>query len=171
MRAAGLDRLRSLKRVHLAETTTAAAYGTILLLVALLVIDEGDVASGSGFALVVEIGLATYVAHVFAHVVGAQLLQVGPRHSGLLRAGLIYSSPILLVTVLPAVALGLGGTEALSNSAALWTAITIALVELLAVGTLAGLLVEPRPKRPWLYTLATAGVGVIVVAIKSVITH
>jgi hypothetical protein len=52
---------------------SAACYGTVLVLASLALIDADDVASGIGWELVTGVGVATWVAHLYAEVIGDHL--------------------------------------------------------------------------------------------------
>ncbi len=67
------ERLQSWPRERIAELLSAACYGTVLVLVALPLIDTDEVSSGLGWELVTGVGVATWVAHLYAEVVGDHL--------------------------------------------------------------------------------------------------
>ena len=64
------DRLKNWPLERVAERLSAACYGTVLVLAALPLIDAEEVSSGLGWELVTGVGVATWVAHLFAEVVG-----------------------------------------------------------------------------------------------------
>ena len=76
------DRLGGWPRERLAERLSAACYGTVLVLAALPLIDADEVSSGLGWELVTGVGVATWVAHLYAEVVGDHL-----RHGSGARPG------------------------------------------------------------------------------------
>jgi hypothetical protein len=158
-------------RERLAERVTAAAYGTILVLASLALLDDENVSSGLGWELVTGVGLATWIAHLYAEVVGDHL-----RH-GLrldwpeLRRGMVDGLPILLAAVAPAIVLGLGRLDVLDPGAALWISVAVGFVQLVGVGVLVGVVVSSSRVPPWRYAAVTALVGLVVVAVKLGLSH
>jgi hypothetical protein len=159
------------RRERLAERVSAASYGTVLVLAALTLIDRDDVADGLGWELVTGVGLATWMAHLYAEVVGDHL-----RHTAALarkeatramRDGL----PILLATVLPAVTLLLGRLDVLAARTALWTSIGVAILQLVGVGAFVGFVISHRGPTAWLYAATTATVGLLVVILELTLGH
>ena len=65
---------------RVAELVGAAAYGSILLLSGLVLLEATDVGIGHGLEVVLGIGVATWIAHLFA-----ELLAEHARHDRLLR--------------------------------------------------------------------------------------
>jgi hypothetical protein len=61
---------QSMPRERLAEVVSAAGYGSVLVLAALSVIGVSEVALGHGAELVAGVGVATWLAHVFAEILG-----------------------------------------------------------------------------------------------------
>ena len=158
-------------RERLAERLTAASYGTILVLAALPLIHPDDVSSGLGWELVTGIGVATWVAHLYAEMVGDHV-----RHSSMLdrreiTIAMTDGLPILLAAVPPAVMLLLGRLEVLDERAALWLAVAVAFVQLVAVGVFVGSAVASRGARAWSFAAVTVAIGVVIVGIKLAIGH
>ena len=60
-------------RERLAELVSAASYGTVLVLAALSVISVSEVAHGHGAELVAGVGVATWLAHLFAEILGGHV--------------------------------------------------------------------------------------------------
>jgi hypothetical protein len=151
---------------------SAAAYGTVLTLAALPLIEPEDVADGVGWELAVGVGGATWLAHLFAEVIGDHLRHSAAAHerSEIARA-MVDGLPILAASVLPAVALLLGRLDVLGGRAALWAALAIAVVQLVGLGAYVGSVAEPDRSARWAYAGATAVFGLAVVAVKVVLGH
>jgi hypothetical protein len=79
--------------------------------------------------------------------------------------------PILVTAVAPAVALGLGRINVIGNTVALWIAVVVAILQLVAIGGFVGWAVTPRPARWWAYGTAAAAIGVVVVVLKLSLSH
>jgi hypothetical protein len=156
---------------RLAERVSAAAYGTVLVLPPLVLIDAAQVASGLGWELVTGVGIATWLAHLYAEVMGDHLRYSAPLDRSELRRAAIDGLPILLASVPPAVILLLGRLDVLDAGTALWVAIAVALLQLVGVGAVAGAAVSGRRGVAWRYAVAAAGVGIIVVSLKLVLRH
>jgi hypothetical protein len=165
------ERLQSWSRERRAERATAACYGTVLVLAALVVIDADEVASGLGWELVTGVGLATLVAHLYAEVVGDHLRHAAALGRREVKRAMADGSPILLATVLPALILLLGRIGVLTTRSALWLSVAVAVLQLVGVGSIVGLAVSPRGSHVWVYAAVTAGFGVIIVLLKLVLGH
>ena len=158
-------------RERLAERVTAAAYGTVLVLSAVALLDADNVSSGLGWELITGVGLATWIAHLYAEAVGDHV-----RH-GLrldwpeLRRGMVDGVPILLTAVPPAVVLALGRLDVLDPEVALWVAVAVGFVQLVGLGAIVGFVVSPGHISPWRYAAVTAAIGVVVVSLKLALTH
>jgi hypothetical protein len=152
---------------------SAAAYGTVLTLSALPLVDPNDVVDGAGWELVVGVGGATWLAHLFAEVVGDHLRHSAAAHerSEIARA-MVDGLPILAAVLLPATALLLGRLDALSGEAALWLAVALAVVQLVGLGAFVGTAVaSERRSATWVYAGVTAAFGLAVVVIKLALGH
>jgi hypothetical protein len=158
-------------RERVAERLSAASYGTVLVLAALALIDADDVSSGLGWELVTGVGVATWVAHLFAEVVGDHVR----RGSALDRDELVRAAadgfPIPLAAVAPAVMLLCGRLEVLAERTALWAAVAVAFVQLAGVGALVGSVVSSRRAVTWSYMAATVVIGLGVVTVKLLLGH
>jgi hypothetical protein len=166
-----VDLLRGWPLERRAERLSAACYGTVLVLAALPLIDADEISSGLGWELVTGVGVATWLAHLFAEVVGDHL-----RHrSRLDRVELVRAMgdglPILLAAVLPAVVLFLGRLDVLEPRVALWLAVAAAIGQLVGLGAFVGASVSTRGSDTWAYAVGTAVIGLAVVAIKLVLGH
>jgi hypothetical protein len=166
-----LTRIQSWPRQRLAERVTAACYGTVLVLAALAVIESDDVASGLGWELVTGVGVATWVAHLHAEVVGDHLRHTAVLDRKEITRAMADGFPILLATVLPAVMLLLGRLDVLDHRVAVWASVAVAVLQLAGVGCFVGFAVSAHSSRAWLFTAVTAAFGVTVVALKVVLSH
>jgi hypothetical protein len=165
-------RLEHQPRERLAERFTAAAYGTVLVLAALPLIDADEVSSGLGWELVTGVGVATWVAHLYAEAVGDHLRRGAALDREEITRAMVDGLPILLAAVPPAAVLLLGRFGALDERNALWLAVAIAIVQLVGVGVVVGSLVSTRRGRGvWTYAVATAAIGLVVVVLKLVLGH
>jgi len=163
--------LRRMPRERAADLVTAAAYGTVLVLGALAFVAPSDVADGHGLELVAGVGVATWVAHVFADLVGEHVRHSERLTADELRWSLVSGTPILVATVLPAVALGLGRLEAISDDLAIWLATTIAVFQMVGVGATVGVLRERGRRSVWWFVVATGVFGIAVTAVKVQLGH
>ena len=80
-------------------------------------------------------------------------------------------TPILVATVLPGVALGLGRLAAIGDDVAIWIATTIALCQMVGVGATVGMLREGGRRSVWWFVLATGAFGLAVTAVKVQLGH
>jgi hypothetical protein len=163
-------RLKRWPRDRLAERLSAASYGTILVLAALALIDADDVSSGLGWELVTGVGAATWIAHLYAELVGDQL-----RHGSALDRNEIVRAaadgfPILLAAIAPAVMLFLGRLEVLDEGVALGAALVIAMIQLVGIGAYVGS-AHIHGMNAWIFAVATAALGIGVVTLKLVLGH
>ncbi len=161
---------REERRERLAERVSAASYGTVLIIASLLVVESDDVASGLGWELVVGVGVATWVAHFYAEVLGNQVRNVDALEPQELRKAMADGLPIPLAAVLPSVILVLGRLDVLAPRQALWVAVTCALIQLVAVGAYAGTFSDQRSSS-WRYAAMAAAFGVAVVLIMVALGH
>jgi hypothetical protein len=166
------ERLQSWPRERSAERLSAACYGTVLVLVALPLIDADEVSSGLGWELVTGVGVATWVAHLYAEVVGDHLRHGPPLGRTEITRAMVDGLPILLAAVVPAVMLGLGRIDLVEPRVALWAAVVVAIVQLVGVGAFVGASVSPRRRAfVWSYAGATAAVGIVVATVKLALGH
>jgi len=158
-------------RERLAERISAASYGTVLVLAALTLIDLDDVADGLGWELVTGVGVATWMAHLYAEVVGDHVRHTAAVARKEATRAMGDGLPILLATVLPAVMLLLGRLDVLAARVALWASIGLAILQLVSVGGFVGFVVSHRGPTAWLYAATTAALGLVVVTVKLVLGH
>jgi len=164
-------RLDGIPPERLAELVGAASYGTVLVLAALSVIGVSDVALGHGAELVAGVGGATWLAHLFAELLGRHVRHVEPLRAGEVVRAMADGSPILVSTVLPAFVLLLGRLDVVGDAAARLVAILVAVAQLLAIGALVGRRAAAPPTARWVFAAATAAVGLSVVAVTVLLGH
>jgi hypothetical protein len=162
--------MKGLPRERQAQLVSAATYGSVLVLAALGVIGVSEVAEGHGSELVAGVGLATWLAHLFAEVLGDHVARDQPLDRGELRRSAVDGSPILVAPVLPSLALLLGRLDVLALDVARWAAIAVALLQLVAIGTYVGR-VGPSRGADWAFAAATGATGVVVVVLVVVLGH
>ena len=165
------ERLRDWPLERLAERLSAACYGTVLVLAALPLIDADEVTSGLGWELVTGVGVATWLAHLFAEVVGDHVRHRSSPGRAEIVGAMADGLPILLAAVLPAAVLLLGRLDVLEPRAALWGAVVVAIGQLVGVGAFVGAAVSTRGAWVGGYALGTAVIGVAVVSIKLILGH
>jgi hypothetical protein len=158
-------------RDRLARRVSAASYGTVLVLAALASIGLDDVQAGAAWALVIGAGAATWLAHVYAEVVGDHVRSSAGVSRHEIGRAVADGCPIVLATVPPAVVLGLGRLGFLHAIAAVWAAAVIAALQLVGVGIYAGGTGSRRRGSRWVYASETALVGVAIVTVKLFIAH
>ncbi len=165
------SRLADLPRDRLAEQVSAASYGTILVLAALPLISAVEVASGWGWELVTGVGLATWVAHLYAEVVGDRMRTDAAPDRMELRRAMLDGLPILLAALPPAAILLVGRLGVLDPRLAVWLAVAVAILQLVGLGAFVGWAVSPRGPGAWWYAGVTAAIGLAVVTLKLRLGH
>lgn len=161
----------SQEREHLAERVNAASYGTVLIIASLLVVQPDDVASGWGWELVTGVGLATWAAHIYAEVLGNHVRKSDAHRAHEVRRAMGDGLPILLAAFVPAVALLLGRLGVVAPRQALWIAVIVALLQLVALGAFVGAVVPDDSASQWRYSAVTAVFGVVVVLVLVALGH
>lgn len=156
---------------RLGERVSAACYGTVLVLSALALVDADNVSSGVGWELVTTVGVATWLAHLYAEAVGDHLRHRAAQGGRELRRAMVDGVPILLATVPPALMLFLGRLDVLDPRAALWASVVVAVLQLAGVGAFVGWKLSSHGSRAWTYAAATAAVGLAVVTLKATLGH
>jgi hypothetical protein len=156
---------------RLAELVSAASYGSVLVLAALSVIGVSDVALGHGAELVAGVGLATWIAHLFAELLGGHVHRRSPLRRSDVTHAAVDGSPILGATVLPATVLLFGRVDLVSDTAARVTAILVAVLQLLAIGAFVARVAPARAATIWTFAMTTAGIGIVVVALTVLLGH
>jgi hypothetical protein len=158
-------------REALAELISAASYGTVLVLAALGTISLTQVDLGHGAELIAGVGLATWIAHLFAELLAGHARHHEPLQPAQVRSALRDGSPILLAPVLPAIALMLGRFDIVGDDAARVVAILVATLQLVAIGILVGQISPGRRASVWIYAAATSALGVLVCVLTVVLGH
>jgi hypothetical protein len=157
-------------RERASELVSAASYGSVLVLAAIPLIHVVDVASGWGWELVTGVGVATWVAHLFAEVLGEQVRHgTSDLDAGRIRQSMVDGLPIPLAALFPAVVLGLGGLDVLDEEVALWLAFGVALVQLIGVGAFVGR--SGSGRRTAAFAVGTAIVGGVIGVVKLLLSH
>jgi hypothetical protein len=149
------------QRDRVAERVSAASYGTVLIMTTLLLVEAEDVASGLGWELIVGVGAATWLAHLYAEVLGNHVRSIEALQPHELRRAMADGLPILIASVLPAMALVLGRLDVVAPRQALWIAVILALLQLVAVGAVVGI-VSQGPTNSWRYAVIAGVFGVAV---------
>jgi hypothetical protein len=166
-----VERIGRWPRERLAERLSAACYGTVLVMVALAAIDEAEVSSGLGWELVTGVGVATWIAHLFAEVVGDRVRLGSALDRSELTTAMTDGLPIPLAAVPPAVVLLLGRLEILDERTAVWLSVAVAFVQLVGVGAVVGSAVSSRGIGGWSYPALTGCIGIAVVVLKLALGH
>ena len=156
---------------RLALFISSAAYGTVLVLAALAVIKGIHISVGYGAELIAGVGVATWVAHVYAELLGEHVHRQLPLTHAEVRASFVDGLPILGSPVLPGLVLMLGKLESVSEQSARTAAILVAIAQLLAIGVLVGVIAPSRRGALWIFAGVTAGVGLAVVVITTWLGH
>jgi len=154
----------------MAEWVSAASYGTVLIITSLLLVEAEDVASGLGWELMVGVGVATWLAHLYAEVLGNHVRSIDAPRAHELREAMADGLPILLASLLPAVALLLGRLEVVAPRQALWIAVILAMLQLVAVGALVGVVSE-QATSTWRYAATASVFGAAVVILLVALGH
>ena len=158
------------ERDRLAERVSAASYGTVLIIASLLVVNTEDVESGWGWELVVGVGVATWLAHLYAEVLGNHVRNSEATRSHELRKAMADGLPILLAAFLPAITLGFGRTGVVDPRLALWIAVGVAIVQLVGIGAFVGRVADQRSST-WRYTAIALVFGLAVVLLLVALGH
>ncbi|MFL6204646.1 MAG: hypothetical protein ACJ739_04790 [Acidimicrobiales bacterium] len=170
----GVDQHRATPRPaaeRLAERVNAAAYGTVLVLVALSAIEVADIAEGHSAELVLGVGAATWVAHLFAELLAEHVRHGEPVAWAEVRRASLDGSPILAATVLPAGLLFLARIDVLGDETARNLAILLAVVQLSLIGGVVARSTPGSPTPAWVFAICTALAGLGVVALKILLGH
>ena len=165
------ERIERAPRERLAERLSAGCYGTVLVLAALPLINPEEVSSGWGWELVTGVGVATWLAHLYAEVAGDHVRHGSPFDRKEIIRAMVDGLPILLAAVPPAVILALGRLDVVDPRVALWVAVAVAIVQLVGMGAIIGLAVSEQRVGAWWYAAATASVGILVVSLKLILGH
>lgn len=146
---------------RVAEKVRAAAYGTVLVIAALGVTKVSDVIAGYAAELVLGVGAATWLAHLYAELLGRHVVEAEPLRRSEVRQAMVDGSPIMLATLLPGFVLLIGRGDS-SASMARTIALIVAFVQLVGIGVLVARIAPGRPRGAWLFAALTAAVGIVV---------
>jgi hypothetical protein len=158
-------------RDRLAARIDAAAYGTVLVLVALSAIDIAEIAEGHSSELVFGVGVATWIAHLFAELLGERVRHDEAVSLAEARRASIDGSPILASTILPALILFLGRIDLIDDGTARNLAIVVAVLQLSLIGGIVARSTPGSPAPAWTFAVSTAMAGLAVVALKVALGH
>ena len=158
-------------RERLADLVGAAAYGTVLVLAALSVISVSDVALGHGAELVAGVGIATWLAHLFAELLARHVEHETPPVQREIARAAVDGSPIILATVLPAVALTTGRLDLVSDDGARLAAVVVATLQLFLVGVAVAAVAPVNTATRWGFAVSTAVVGLVIVVLTVALGH
>jgi len=156
---------------RLAERVRAASYGTVLVIAALGVTSAADVGLGYSAELVLGVGAATWVAHLYAELLGRHVVEREPLRRTEVYEAMIDGSPILLATVLPGVVLLMGRGGLAAADTALSIAMLVAFAQLVGIGVLVARLAPGRGHAAWIFAGITAAVGIIVGSVTLILGH
>lgn len=161
-----------------ARQLTAATYGTVLTLAALVALPTGSAESVEALLVIAGLAISTFVAHLFSEFVGSQLDidhadSAGGHRDGASSLPLLRSSlPILGATAGPMVILSAAALDLVGPTAALFAA------QLYCLGRIAltGFFVtryrgEPATGATWLAGLVLAATGAVVVVVEVLLGH
>jgi tellurite resistance protein TehA-like permease len=155
-----------------ASRAEAYVYGNILVLATLATIRSEAVLSGQGALFAIGTAVSTYLAHVLAHWIGHQIRSEGRADSKHLREGIRNAVPIATSGLIPAAILLVGMWGWLEPLWALNLAIATIVVRFLVMGFVLGSLSGNKVSiASFVAGIALAVAGIIVVAVKVLLTH
>ena len=158
-------------RERLAVRIDAAAYGTVLVLSALAVMRVTDVGTGHGSEVVLGVGLATWIAHLFAELLADHVRHDEPLSSAQIGHAAADGFPIVMASVLPAVALLVGRLEVVDDEVARTGAILVAILQLSLIGAIVGHLSPSTTRSAWGFAAVVAVAGIAVVGVEVALSH
>jgi hypothetical protein len=152
---------------------SAYIYGNIFVLAALFATSPQSVAHWTAAVIVVAASATTFFAHVVAHNIGQA---IGRPDDEDLRVQLARKArdavPIMTSGTVPAVLLGLGAVGWLPPGLSQLLAEAYVVVRLAGTGIVVRRLSgEASPQGGFWSGLALAGIGVIIAALKQILTH
>ena len=152
---------------------SAYIYGNIFVLAALFATSPESVAHWTAAVIVVAASATTFFAHVVAHNIGQA---IGRTDEEDLRAQLSKEArdavPIMTSGTVPAVLLGLGAVGWLSSGLSQLLAEAYVVVRLAGTGIIVRRLSGAASPQGGLWSgLALAGIGIVIAALKQVLTH
>jgi hypothetical protein len=152
---------------------SAYIYGNIFVLAALFATSPEGVAHWSAVVIVVATAATTFFAHVVAHNIGQA---IGRTENEELRVQLAQEArdavPIMTSGTLPAVLLGIGALGWLAPGLSQLLAEAYVVVRLAGTGTVVRRLSDDASGQGGFWSgLALAGIGIVIAALKQILTH
>jgi len=169
--ASGDALLRRISIERLAILVSSAAYGTVLVLATLSVIQSVHISVGYGAELVAGVGVATWVAHVYAELLGEHVHRQRLMHWDEAKAALLDGLPILCAPVLPALVLSLAKLDTVSEQSARVAAMLVGIAQLLAIGFVVGMVAPARRGALLIFGGITVAIGLAVVVLTTWLGH
>lgn len=167
-----LARRNPLSTEQAALRTTAYVYGNILVLASLVALYPDDVETGRGLSIILGAALSTFIAHVFAEMLGHQVRAPEPLTWSSASGQARNSFPILSSGLVPTGIAVLGWLTAVSGDFALAVAEAVVLLRIAATGVvIARLRNERSSRRLLLIGVLAAVVGGLISFLKAVLTH
>ncbi|MCX5008587.1 hypothetical protein OHB05_39250 [Streptomyces sp. NBC_00638] len=147
-------------------------YGNITVLGVVAAVDDAQTLSGRAALLVGITATSTFVAHVFADLVGQRIESVDPPERRALREKLRDAWPIATSGVPPTLMLALGAWGVLSAMVAQLLATAVVLARLASVGWVVEWLSgRPASFAAWWGGFGLAVIGVVIAALKVFLSH
>lgn len=155
-------------RDQIADRISAYVYGNILVLASLVILHHNEIENGFGLALVAGTTVSTFIAHAFAERLGSSVRE----HEHSMRDILRDSLPIVSSAAVPAALMAIGafgwlGPMLCLRLAEAWIISRMALTAFI-VSRLQG---RPVTGRTWIESVGLAGVALLIVGVKVVLTH
>jgi hypothetical protein len=152
---------------------SAYIYGNIFVLAALFAVSPEGVAHWSAVVIVVATAATTFFAHVVAHNIGQA---IGRTENEELRVQLAQEArdavPIMTSGTVPAVLLGIGALGWLAPGLSQLLAEAYVVVRLAGTGTVVRRLSDDASGQGGFWSgLALAGIGIVIAALKQILTH
>ena len=152
---------------------SAYIYGNIFVLAALFATSPESVAHWTAAVIVLATSATTFFAHVVAHNIGQA---IGRTENEELRVQLSREArdavPIMTSGTIPAVLLGLGALGWLAPWLSQVLAEAYVVVRLAGTGTVVRRLSDAASGRGGFWSgLALAGIGIVIAALKQILTH
>ncbi|MET7424310.1 hypothetical protein [Dactylosporangium sp. NPDC005555] len=171
-RIVGYRASRDLSGHRAAARVSAYLYGNIILFATLIPVSDEQAAHGHGLKLVFGVAVSTYVAHVFAEIVGHSAQADEPMTRAAIRHEQRDSLPIVSSALLPCVLLGMAWAGWLSGGTAVLLSAIYLLVRMAMVGFLVERLRSTRPSfRTLLAGIALATVALAIALLKVLLGH
>jgi hypothetical protein len=167
-----LSRRTPLSPAAAASRTSAYVYGNVLILTVLVSLSDDDARTGAAILIVLGTAFSTFLAHLFAGAVGASMLDEYPFEWGTLLHHTRDAVPVLTSGFVPAALLVLVWLGLAPGIPVLVAADVLLIVRIGSTGVVAKRLRgEPNSLRLVLTGVCLSLVGVVVVAIKVLLTH